>query len=50
MLLILRLAYFMTLFGALAFLLRWLHLREKGPHRLNRSLRAYVGETGDRLE
>lgn len=42
MYLILRFTYFVMSFSALAFLLRWLRLREKAPDRLSRSLRWYV--------
>lgn len=47
--LILRLAYFVTSFAALSYLLRWLRMRDDGPQRLSRGLRIYVGGTDDRI-
>ena len=37
-----NLAHAVTMYLALASLLRWKHLRDNGSIRLNRSLRAYV--------
>ena len=43
--------YAISLFLALAFLLRWKNLRQDTPRRVNRSLRAYLHLSGaPRLE
>jgi hypothetical protein len=38
--------YAVALFLALACLLRWQYLRQKGPHRVRRGLKQYVDTAG----